>query len=374
MEQDWFPSLYGEAGLFNKYPKEEILPPRVLIQYQLPTKRRFYRLFENEEDLCDYLDKIPKEKQHFYEVIPGEWKQKPHFDIDLSDPDFKKKVKELETKYFKGEKKTKKMREAFDAEYEELLETTSSHLNTLATQIIEEITQQLLLIGISPEELRWYSSNSQTKKSFHLIIPKYFFENNIQAKRLWQFFQERLPADYSKYIDDMVYSKLQNFRVLGSHKPPKNDEEPRPKKLRRKWDFSGEEIIINKRSKRQEIIESLIGHVEEDAEPFPDFEIEGKNMKKGFIPVSEEFPEGLLEEVENLAQKALGPNFTLAKVNGSVLSYRREAPSHCEICNRIHDSIWPFVNIFSFGQQWRVYLFCARAKIYQKNPKKEKSS
>ena len=129
------------------------------------------------------------------------------------------------------------MREAFDAEYEELLETTSSHLNTLATQIIEEITQQLLLIGISPEELRWYSSNSQTKKSFHLIIPKYFFENNIQAKRLWQFFQERLPADYSKYIDDMVYSKLQNFRVLGSHKLPKNDEEPRPKKIAKKIGF-----------------------------------------------------------------------------------------------------------------------------------------
>jgi hypothetical protein len=365
MAVEWFPSCYGDGGLFERYPRTELQSPNVLTQYQDPGGRRHYALFHTFEDFADFTKSIPKTRRHFFETIPGEWRQKPHFDIDkINDPLYETKLKEIKAKdVSKEEKKHLK---------EELIENTSRYLDTLTIQIMEEIAQQLLLLGIVPGELRWYSSNSKIKKSLHLVIPRFYFNNNLECKRLWQYFQERLPKDYAKYVDLSVYSTLQNFRAMGSFKPPKEGELPRVKISVKEWQFSGETITLPDLTWVERFRESLIGMVDDTMEPFPDFEIEAKNEEKEYIHGNDEISSEMIQEVDKIVLERIGKNFHLAKVNGNTLSYQRDAPSYCEICKQTHDSIWPFVNIYHFDDQWKVYLFCARAKVYRKDPKKRK--
>ena len=365
MSVEWFPRCYGEEGLFEKYPRTEIISPNVLTQYQDPSGRRFYALFQTFEDFASCLKSIPKTKRHFFETIPGEWRQKPHFDIDkIIDPDYEEKLKKIKKMDVSKEEK-KRLKE-------ELIENTSHYLDTLTIQIMEEITQQLLLLGIMPEELRWYASNSRIKKSLHLVIPKYYFENNLECKRLWQYFQERLPKDYAKHVDLSVYSNLQNFRSVWSHKPPKDGELPRIKVPLETWQFSGENIVVPDMKWKEKLRESLIGMVDDTMLPFPEFETETKMTEKTYIHGNEDIPTDMIQEINKIVLEKIGTNFHLAKINGNTLSYQRDAPSFCEICKETHESIWPFVNIYHFDDQWKVYLFCARAKIYQKDIKKRK--
>jgi hypothetical protein len=348
---NWYPKLYEDPKhpdkpfLFRDYPKEEINPPQVLLSYTLPGEtNRYFRLTNSPRNLCEYLATVPSERHHFFEVIFGHWKQKPHFDIDG----------------IEGEGKT------------------SEQLETIAAMIREEIAHQLSLLGVKPTELRWYSSNSDIKKSLHLVIPNYYFENNKAAFRLWQYLTERLPSGpkgYQKYVDGAVYSSLQNFRLLGSCKPAKPGFSPRTKILMPSWIFSGERIEIPRKDGLTELKESLVSYVSKNARPFPVFEIVRKSRDVNYQPG--DFPAVLQEEINQLVIERLNNTVQYYRTNGSIISYKRIMPGYCEFCSpykpdhdKEHENDNPFVTVIWRANKWEVYLHCHRAKYYVKNERK----
>lgn len=325
----WFPSLYGDNGLFNVIPKETIQSPQALISIDYPTpggyreKKKEFTHFETIEDLFVFLERISEKKQHFFEVIPGEVRQKPHFDID-----------KIESK-----------------------DLTSNQLESIAYGVRNEIAHQLFYLGIHPSELRWYSSNSETKKSFHLIIPGYYFEDHEEAKRLWTYLQETLLEEYRDYVDDMVYSSLQNFRLLGSQKPGSN----RPKRIVREWSYSGEIYEVPERDKLEELKESMITCIE-GCVPFPQFDIVDKPKQRPIDIEDHDIPGEIIESCHEDIRELFGDSVSFSKIQGNLLIYERLASSYCKVCDRVHDSISPFVGIFYIKGSWKSYLYCFRSK------------
>lgn len=322
MEDIFFYSLY--SGLFNKYPKDLITNENVLICYHT-INRRIYYFFETFDNFFDFLVKIPKNEQFCFEIIIGNLKQKPHFDIDIS----KKQI--------------------------------DVNIKTLSKQIQDEITQKLSILNISPNNLRWYSSHSEEKQSLHLIIPDYYHNNNLEAKNFYQYLISQLPKDYVKFIDNMVYSSLQNFRILGSQKPNSN----RPKKLCRNWFFSGEEITLQKRTKKEELLESLITKIPNTAKHL-DFPYQEREI---IHSLNFELEDDFLTLANQKILAVIGNAFHLREVQGTKLCYQRDHSSLCPICCVVHDSIWQFAVIYFFNDQYQIYLFCPRAKMYCKDKK-----
>ena len=335
---EWFFRLYD--GLFNVYPKENLSEENLLICFQTPENKRFFRLFNSVEKFIPFLEAIDKENQSFFEIIPGFLRQKPHFDIDIKRNEF-----------------------------------SETELATFAEQIRSEISHQFLLLGISPLELRWYSSHSKSKKSFHLVIPGYYFDNNLEAKSLYQFLSDNLPSEYRIYVDHMAYSVLQNFRLLGSSKPGQK----RYKKLCRKWNFSGEEIILEKRDFEVELIESLVSKVGSAKRFLDRFKIERVSIPSAASTgiASDSFDSDLINIIDRDILNIIGvESFLLKEVIGNKLSYQRKSPSLCPICKVVHESIWQFAVIlkanFDFyeSDEYRVLLHCPRAPVYCKDNQK----
>lgn len=345
MSGKWYPSLYHQYGLFRDFPLEDLEPLQLLISMTLPGEsKRHFRLFSSPDDFQEFLINIPMKKRHFFEVIIGNWKQKPHFDID------------------KIENKDK----------------TSEQLENIAQQVREEIAQQLSLLGIHPSSLRWYTSNSAVKKSMHLIIPGYYFENNLEAGRLWQYLDENLPEEYRQYLDGSVYSSLQNFRLMGSHKPPKKKGDPRRiKTLLTQWYCSGEEIEVEIHNGM--FNESLVSFIPADAKPFPKFEIKNKIIPKIFNDQTD-LPDGLIEMVNEVVLESLENTVEFYRCSGSLISYQRIAPGACKICSpfkpdhdKEHEADNPFVSVVKSGVSdgnWNVFLHCHRARVHVQDPKK----
>lgn len=311
---EWEYTLYT-GGLFERFAREDIVYPRILISAQLPGggKRKF-RLFESFEDFEKFYNGTNKKKRHFYEVIFGEMKQKPHFDIDKiksDDPDT---------------------------------------LERISKRVIDEITRCFESIGIKEKELYWYGSHTEKVRSYHLVIPRYYVENNNEAMRLWHFLQENVQEDVAQYIDSSVYSSLQNFRILGCCKIPKEGEKRRYKRL-----------LFREKSEK-DLKKSLLTQITDKMKPFPPFET-NFNQSDNRTAMNAMIDGDLMREANKYVLEYLGDNFSLYESKCSFLSYKRNQPSFCNICQVVHESIYPFAVV---KPQGRIFLHCHRSREYCK--------
>jgi len=303
MSQKWYRKLEGD--LFNKYPREDIKTPKILIQMIGNNNYRYYTLLNSIKELKKFLSEKPEEEQTFFEVIFGENKQKPRFDIDNIAVD-----------------RIPEMFDAFGSLFEGL--------------------------GIGPENLLWYSSSNETKQSYHLVLPDYYFENCDQAKRLWYYVQENMGAKISMYVDNRIYSSTQHFRLLGSQKLNSS----RPKILMKSWKYK-EEVIEQEKYSRN-LRDSLVGYVK-DEKLFPTFEIE-----KILVSSSKYLKKEFFDDEREIIESRLGPGFQLTKIEGNQLFYKRIAPSYCPVCDKQHNS----VGTYFFIREDCIVQHCYRAEIY----------
>lgn len=146
------------------------------------TEVRLYSCFRDEISLYDYMDSMTSDNKCFYEMILGKTRQKPKFDIDIE---------------------TDKI-EIFD-----------NTRNTLIESILIVLDKHNIKYNLN--NLMLFTSHGDKKKSGHIILDKLSHLNNEEA----QYFYDEvvlLCGDYKQYIDHKVYSKKQQFRIVGSSK------------------------------------------------------------------------------------------------------------------------------------------------------------
>lgn len=131
------------------------------------------------------------ESRCFYEVIRS-GPQNPHFDIDIDS------IKDV---YLQ-----------------------SINLSELADRILHETTRAIINslamknIPCHPSDIMHFNSNGETKKSFHIVLPRVCHTDEIEAEAFASVVRSMLPPDIAKFVDSKVYSSNQQFRLFGSQK------------------------------------------------------------------------------------------------------------------------------------------------------------
>jgi len=159
-------------------------------------------------------------------------------------------------------------------------------------------------------------SSGGNKVSFHVIVDA-FVSNNSQAAAFTDAVIQIMPPEYAKYVDSTVNKSTQNFRLAGSHKPGSSRIKQLP---------SG----IN-------LVDTLVRCYSGSPVVLPDI-IDAK-IPQAIAPTIEN-DDIIKEAVEKFGRidpasmylTAIRPAGFYAQLN-----FKRLSPSHCAICQRIHD-------------------------------------
>lgn len=287
-----------------------------------------FACFRNYIEFFKYMES--QTVKSFFEVILGNFKQKPHFDIDI---------------------KPIYINENLDLFCEKLLDKLiTSCINVLSTKGINIIIERDILI---------YDSNGEDKRSYHLVINNYSHSNNYEAKEFYRLVVENMNDEkYSQFIDHMVYSTKQQFRTLYSSKIGSN----RYKKFNREFKYNGKmyehlylEDVDEKSVKIIDFTESLVSWTG-DCDFIPNFlkYDENKLVKFNYNFTNEE-----QEQCFKLLEKYYNPiPFNFVEVNNNMIILKNCGGYECIICNSIHDNQNPYMYTINGS----VFFNCRRNK------------
>lgn len=163
-------------------------------------------------------------------------------------------------------------------------------------------------IDLAIKALAISDSSDETKYSKHIVIPDYHVKNHHEAAYFTTRLAACLPEDMIEFIDLGVNKSTQNFRLPGCHKV----DSARVKKMR---NGTTEQMIVTLTAGTC-ALESYHIYAKPDA------------------------PE-LVEHSADQVLAMVGPyteGMEFQKSVGNLYLYRRMAPSHCHLCDRVHDS------------------------------------
>jgi hypothetical protein len=285
---------------------------------------RMFAVFDSHIEFANRLFNFSPEYRCFFEVVVGGFSQKPHFDIDIS----RKDTPNLD----------------------------SLDKNTILNNVIESIIKSIGVELNLSRDVLVFSSHSPDKISFHVVIDNYCHCNNEEAKHLYTKVIKNLPEEYSKYVDHSVYSKLQQFRIVGSRK----FKTSREKVFVKEWNYFGKEIkyefIEPSENERHEfnmlLSASLLANTY-CCNLLPTY-FEGTPKIHKHIDIGD----GQAKEAMSLLLPYDVKNtYEMISVVGSIICLRRLRPSKCPTCMRIHEAENPYLVIVDGS----VYFDCRRA-------------
>jgi len=303
---------------------------------------RLFTKFIDAIDLYNFMNKFQNENKCFYEVILGHHHQKIKFDIDIA-----------------RDNKTD----------EELTTLTKGILNDIVNGISCMFKKYNMSFSLE-NNLVVCNSNGQDKRSFHLIIDKYWVQNNDEARQFYNETLEFVDVKYHAYIDKAVYNTIQQFRIINSTKTGAN----RPKVFLEKYIFDNNLITfkydefdyINTKVekfrgidtktwyKNTRILYSTLIHY--TSHPYFPIKCDNKIDKKyskNKLNVDETF----LNNIIKILDKQFANTFQILDTSNEVLHLKRLKPSKCLICKREHEN----ENAFIFKKDnGKIYLNCRR--------------
>ena len=299
---------------------KEITQNNVLVCKE--TKYRKYALFNTKHDLYKNIRISKISEKCYYEIITKHQSRIPFFDIDIDGDD----ISVFDEEFFFNE--------------------------------IKKIFNKLY----SDKTLLVYTSHTSFKRSYHLLIRGVYLKDEIQCKAVYDEFISNIHKDYVKYFDGSIYSKIRQFRILGTHKYNKNNI----KKFR-------EDLSINfkytERSKRNQEAKnvylfylSLVTNIDdcEYLKKFDNVVKEDKIISKGSC-TDEDVDKAMeifykkLDETRNFKF-----NSAVEKEGNFIITLKRNHPSYCQICKRVHENENPFLMIV--GESKSLYYNCRRTE------------
>lgn len=244
--------------------------------------------------------------KHFYEVIEG--KRKIYFDVDGKPSEVSK---------------------------EKLL---SNLLEAILTRFDDLRSDDLLI----------FDSSNDMKISFHVIVQKYYCENNDDCKYYCCSIINLMEEEFQEFIDLKVYSKTRCFRLFMSCK--RNSE--RYKVRRSEFHIENEKIVQRHMNDKTIFFKSLITNVK-GLTKLPN----RPEIKKKVFISDKDVPSHHHEII--LAKIAEMKCFSFVGiVNENIFILKRNAPSYCERCKRVHNAENPFIR-YDYPY---VKFFCRRAE------------
>jgi len=299
-----------------------------------------FTLFDSYLDFYLYMLKFPIEDRNFYEVILGDLPQKPHFDIDIS----KKDVDDDENIEYIG-----------NILYQAVIQCSIETLEELSVKV--NIEKDILI----------YISHGNDKRSYHIIINNKCHDGNEEARAFYNtvvnkvndIFTIKYPEylKYVKFIDRAVYSKKQQFRIMGCQKYGSD----RPKRFIEKFRYNNieythkyiEEFKNDDMKKLAILYESLISfisgcsYIQSLVKP-KIYHNYNTNTRLDDITINRCMK--MLKEKMNYCP------FSISSVDEEIgtIYLKREAPSHCPICRKRepHESRDPLIYISKGGVYW----------------------
>jgi hypothetical protein len=354
-ERKWYYLLNGKKNEVGKYTRGLLddfpnIENKLIICAQPDLKSRYFSLFDTYIEFIEYCKKVEPQHRHFYEVIFGQFAQKPHFDIDLDLEDSSGQLKMIKDNI-------------------ETIFNPNDILDNTLNAIIKVLSTINLPCGGSlniNKDVLIYTSHGEKKRSYHIVITNWLHSNNKEAKEFYNLVIKEIPEEMRKYIDSSVYSIKQQFRVLGSSKFGKN----RIKILNKKFTVSNVEYIHQfVTTPKNEDFEYLYSMEES-------FVSNSSNclFLPNFLPdIQENKNTGGTNDLEidnqviRLALELLGRIlnveninnfFGLTKVNGGLIILKIKHSYNCLICKRAHESENPYLRVNHYGA---VYYYCRRA-------------
>lgn len=341
-DRHWYTRIIqkdGKQGLLDFHPLK-YLEGKTVICYESPKKIRYYTVFETFLHFIFTLLSRPEDDRSFHEVIFGEFPLKLFFDLDvdlLMFPDFKEE--------------------------------------TMISEIVRAILAYFKAEGISLQGNRnfvWLTSHGEYKKSYHLVIDGYFFFNMDEVTYVVNQIKEVLSPEVREYVDFGVYASKKNIRTLGSYKRG----ESRKFIFLDEWKFEGktlkyeysntEEDSINEidSEKRKIVLQfeasliTNIGHcipmiskvinIQKQYDEVPD--CEDSTVQKGME---------MLAKTGEVSVEELP--FQITGVSGNFIILKRLAPTHCMICDRVHEHQNPFLRVKETPECIEYFYYCRRA-------------
>lgn len=285
--------------------------------------KKAFAAFKNYSEFYKFLRKVPGEERCFFECIVGSRRQKPHFDIDISKVQNKEQICE--------------------------------QLTTLLVQTVEEILAEYnMKLNIS-ENVLIYSSHDPVneKVSRHIVINGFFHSNNDEARAFYELCLARIgDRAPTNYIDQAVYSSFQQFRIAGCCKRGTGRyKEPLPNfKI---GDIEYSHVFANPDNWKIETLqESLVGVVNGCIQ-LPNL-IQEKDREYKTIYVTDDGIETINYHIKNTLQNA----FTVRGDIDSMTCLKRNCPSYCKLCDRIHESENAYLTI----RNCKLYFHCRRCQ------------
>jgi hypothetical protein len=296
---------------------------------------RLYAFFDSYIELFLYIQKFEVVDRAFYEIVFGEFQQKPHFDIDISKDDFNQVFLDAEMK-------------DVDVYFSKICEDIK---DTVIDRCIEIFKENNCTFNIE-KDLLLYSSHSTTKRSFHIVINNWCHDNNKEANAFYNEVIKKVDPRYVRFIDNMVYSPKQQFRIIGSQKPLTN----RPKVFYEEFVYNNQLYKHQYTEDANDIVhkkliilyESLVGFVS-NCKPFPCLI---KEVAKHEYKDQKDLTSVMIDKCMNMLDAKLGKHFTFDECYGHVLSLKRTSASYCQLCSRIHEKQHPYMFIVNGKLYW----------------------
>lgn len=247
-----------------------------------------------------YIDRTIEyklQKSYDYEIIQPTSGCKMYFDLDLQGKGHRKKADEIKS------------------------------------YIIEKVKSIFINkfnVKLKSKHFKVYQSHNQDKSSYHIVINGYYFPTISHVKELtMKTFQD---SPYSKKeIDMSVYNVHRQFRCLYSHKVSDNPRWKLP-------DSEDEEDITV-----EQLLESLITYTKDSMLLSFDLSMaekpkSDKSYSRVVKVVNDEkrIDDINIQNIEN-AVKLYG-SFSVDKIEEHFISLRRNAPSWCIMCHKIHNN------------------------------------
>ena len=284
-----------------------------------------FSIYDSAQEFAEFIESLSPEDRQYHEVIRGTSPQKIKFDIDAS-VDALSGIAE----------------DPNDSVIFETVETGKVH--RLVAAMLHAMSMSMLILYQIPIDqaadiLVCQSARPATnsKYSYHLIMPNYCVKNNKEANHFARQVYELIDDEFRPFVDMSVYKKTQNFRAPLCHKGDGRYKQLPPDAC---------------------VLDALITHCD-TCTMLPE-RLDSQADERSNVPeINDEDLKRVLEIVEPVAE-AEGCIFR--GVKGNTLLFTRYSPAHCTICDREHegDAIY-FTYSYTSGGYCTVNKKCWRA-------------
>lgn len=204
--------------------------------------------------------------------------------------------------------------------------------------VLDFINSSSKVFGI---ELNYYIVFTSGNKSIHIICP----EVNIENSKHFRYYANKVKDNmkyYSQYVDIGVYRTRAQLRMLGSQKDGRKKLfDRRLSKLPPEYYHSDNKKLsifkLSLLSTKNHCLKTTLKAAEEN-------NIEGIDANNYF------------EKISNLLLK-FDNSYRIQCITDSIIILKRNRPSFCYICNRVHHNENPFLVLKNNGE---VRFFCRR--------------